>query len=435
MEFDLPYGKSSLTVRIPDDCNVSLVAKQPMPLLPDPVSAVHDALVQPVGSPSLSQLAANAKTACILVCDITRPVPNKLFLRPIVDNLVAGGIEPEHIVILIATGLHRPNQGSELEELIGDRTVLGSVSVQNHFASRTSDHINLGTTSSGTPVLLDQRFVQADVKIATGLVEPHFMAGYSGGRKVVVPGIAHESTIRALHRSRILEDPNCKMCNVNGNPLHLEQIEILKLLRDHSETNVYALNTVIDTDRNLAFVNFGEIESSHAQAMSFAEQYCVVPLARKFATIVTSAAGYPLDQTYYQAVKGMVAPLEVLQDNGTLVLAAECGAGLGSDAYRVSQQRLLDDGPDAFLERVSSKQAADVDEWETEMQVMAQRNRHISLFSDGLVGDDRRLTGVHMLDSVEDGIEHALSRTTGRDIALIPEGPYVVPKFEALQSS
>ncbi len=156
----------------------------------------------------LRELARGRKSACILICDITRPVPNRLFLRPMIETLTANGIPADRITVLVATGLHRPNEGEELAELVGDPWVLEHVRVVNHFARNDSEHIDLGRTATrGTPVSIDRRFLEADLKIATGLVEPHFMAGWSGGRKVVAPGVAGQATIRTFHSARFMEDP------------------------------------------------------------------------------------------------------------------------------------------------------------------------------------------------------------------------------------
>ncbi len=400
-----------------------------MPLVKSPIDEVYSALMQPVGCSKLSRVAQSSRSACILICDITRPVPNNLLLRPIVECLVDSGIDAANILILIATGLHRPNLGEELEHLVGDPLILDTIRIENHHARRDSEHLDLGFTSEGTPVRIDRRFLEAELKIVTGLVEPHFMAGYSGGRKVLAPGIAHSDTIRTLHSARILDDPNCRSCNVENNPLHREQLEIVKMVKRHSRSEIYAVNTVIDEDRRVAFVNFGDIIDSHQAAMDFADRYCTVTVDRKFDTVVTSAAGYPLDQTYYQAIKGMVTPLEILEKNGSLVLAAQCKEGLGSDEFRSSQCSLLDEGPEAFLRRISAKSTADIDEWETHMQVKAQSDFHISLFTDELSEEDRQLTGLDLPESMEVGIEAALSRSHSKSVAVVPEGPYVVPKF------
>ena len=421
----LPYGKTSLPIRFPTDLNVSVITKPQMPLIAAPEQAVREALEAPVGCQALAELAKGQRSACILICDVTRPVPNHLLLRPIIDALRAAGLEARNITVLIATGLHRPNEGDELAALVGDPWVLRHVKVENHFAEDDAAHVDLGETSTrGTPVKLDRRFVEADVRIATGLVEPHFMAGYSGGRKVVAPGIAHADTIRTFHSARFMEDASAVQCQLRGNPLHEEQLEIMRMLGD-----IYAVNTVIDDARRLSFVNFGEIIESHLHAVDFAHDYLTVPVPRRFRTVVTSAAGFPLDQTYYQTVKGMVTPLDILDSDATLIVASDCAEGLGSDAFRAAQRRLIDDGAERFLDSLLAKRFADIDEWESEMQMKAQRAATVKLYS-GLGERDRSLTGVEMIDSVEDAVRASVAVSGDNAVAVIPEGPYVVPYCE-----
>ena len=396
-----------------------------MPLVTDPRSAIEACLTD------VAAYAQGCRTACILVCDITRPVPNGLFLRPLVERLITAGIDRENISILIATGLHRPNEGDELTSVIEDEWVLNNVQIVNHMARNDAEHVDLGLTRSGTQVRLDRRFIDADFKVATGLVEPHFMAGWSGGRKVIAPGIAHADTIRTLHSARFIEDPLTRECNLEGNPLHDEQLEILAMVCERCGSEIYALNTVIDEARQLAFVNFGEIESSHNEAARFADRYCVVSVQKKFDVVVTSAAGFPLDLTYYQAIKGFVTPLDILKDDATLVVASECAEGIGSDSFKASQRSLMQEGPQAFMRRIEKKRLADIDEWETEMQLKATRATRVQLFSEGLRGEERTLTGVEMVDSLQDAVDESIARTTEPSVAIIPEGPYVVPRYAA----
>ena len=195
--------------------------------------------------------------------------------------------------------------------------------------------------------------------------------------------------------------------------------------------DVYAVNTVIDDARRLSFVNFGEIVASHAEAVAYADRYLTVPVPRRFRTVVTSAAGYPLDQTYYQTVKGMVTPMDILDDDATLILASDCSEGLGSDAFRDSQRRLIDQGAEAFLASLLEKRFADIDEWESEMQTKAQRAARVRMMS-RLNDRDRELTGVELINSVEEAVRESVEVTGDSAVAVIPEGPYVVPRYRAL---
>jgi len=422
----LAFGRANLTVNFPADADLTVVRKAPRPKLSDPVRGVHDALAAPLGSPPLAQLARGRRSACILVCDITRPVPNRLFLRPLIETLTAAGIPREGITILIATGLHRAGDAAELAEIVGDPWVNERVRVVNHDARNDADHVELGLTTRGTPIRIDQRFVEAEVRIATGLVEPHFMAGYSGGRKVVAPGVAHADVIRTFHSARFMEDPRAVSCNLEGNPLHEEQLEMVRRIGD-----IVAFNTVIDEDRDLVFASFGEIVASHAAAVAYVEAWAAVTLPQRYATVVTSAAGYPLDKTYYQTVKGMVVPIDIVAPGGTLIVASACSEGLGSPDFRAAQRRLVEMGPDAFLASITPKRLADVDEWQTEMQLKAMRVGRVQLYTTGLDAEERRLTGVEAIGSVDAAVRESIARAGDRAVAVIPEGPYVVPQMQS----
>ena len=423
----LLYGRGQVDLRFPGHAKVTLIEKGKLKKIDDPVAAVRHALSEPINAPSLNELARGRKSACILICDITRPVPNYLFLRPMVETMVASGIPLGGITILVATGLHRPNLGEELAELVGDPWVMENVRVENHYARNEADHVDLGRTATrGTPVKLDRRFVEADLGIATGLVEPHFMAGWSGGRKVVAPGVAHHETIRTFHSARFMEDPLAVQCNLIGNPLHEEQLEIVRGLG-----HVYALNTVIDDERSLAYVNFGEIIASHAAAVQFVDAAIRVPAPRKFKTVVTSSAGYPLDKTYYQTIKGMVTPMDILEPGGSLIIASACSEGFGSEEFRAAQRRLIELGPEKFLATLTAKSLADVDEWQTEMQLKPMRVGRISLYTSGLSDEERALTGVETIANLDETIAGSIALADDPYVAVIPEGPYVVPYFHA----
>ena len=427
MQVDINYAKGNLTLDLDDRYDVTVIAKNPMPVLADPKAAIIEAINNPVGGIVLDDLAGPGKTACILICDITRPVPNGLFLPILIKRLMDQGVTASDITVLVATGLHRPNEGAELEELVGSEWVMNTVNIVNHFARDDATHTDLGKTETrGTSVLIDSRFVDADIKIATGLVEPHFMAGYSGGRKVIAPGVAHADTITTFHNAEFMENPNAINCNLIGNPLHEEQLEIVKMVG-----GALALNTVIDEHRQLSMVTFGEIIESHAQAVNFVKSYTEVTVPQLFKTVVTSTAGYPLDKTYYQTVKGMVGAMDILEPGGNLIIASACDEGMGSDEFVESQKRLISLGPDGFLTEIQKKSRADIDEWQTEMQLKPMRIGTIHLYTDGLSDEELVLTGVNIVTSVEDAIAQSVQQSGDNRIAVIPEGPYVIPSYRA----
>jgi len=425
MRIDLNYGKGHLPVDLDDRWDVSVIRKPEMPLQADPSAAVEAALASPVGSAPLAEEAKGKSSACVLICDITRPVPNGLLLPVILRQLLDAGMARESIRILVATGLHRPNEGDELAELIGDPWVMENFRIENHFARNDADHVDVGVTARGTQIKLDRRFVDADLKIVTGLVEPHFMAGYSGGRKVIAPGVAHKDTITTFHSARFMSDPKTDSCILDGNPLHEEQLAVVGMLG-----RVLAVNTVLDEHRQMSFVNFGEVIASHLDAVRFTEKYTLVPVPRRFKTVVTSAAGYPLDQTYYQTVKGMVGPVDILEPGGNLVIASECAEGIGSREYADAQRRLIEKGVHGFFDDIIGKDFADIDEWQTQMQLKPMRVGSIHLYTTGLSKADRQLTGVSIIDdSVDDAVRRCVADSGEDSVAVIPEGPYVVPAF------
>jgi lactate racemase len=422
---DLSFGRGHLAVTPPEGSVPTIIRKGALRKLTDAPAAIRHAFEVPIGSPPLRLLARGCRSACILICDITRPVPNHLFLRPMIETMLGQGIPLSAITILVATGLHRPNEGAELAELVGDPWVLANVRVENHFARDEAAHADLGVTATrGTPIGIDRRFVEAELRIATGLVEPHFMAGWSGGRKVVAPGVAHHETIRTFHSARFMEDPLAIQCNLVGNPLHEEQLEIVRRLGD-----IYAVNTVIDEDRDLVHVTFGEIIDSHLAAVNFITSATRIEVPRRFKTVVTSSAGYPLDKTYYQTIKGMVTPLDILAPGGTLIIASECSEGFGSPEFRQAQERLTELGPERFLATLTAKSLAEIDEWQTEMQLKATRLGDVEMYTTGLTVAERRITCVTIAPDIEAAIGASIARHEDPHVAFIPEGPYVVPIY------
>lgn len=424
MKILMRYGQEGLSVHLPDEMDVLVIEKRHMPTLEDPVYYLNHAFMNPVGSKSLSQEARGCTDACILICDNTRPVPNHVILPVLIKNLMDAGISLSSISILVATGMHRPNEADELKELIGNEWVLKNVNIINHMANYDKDHVFLGVTSRGIPIKIHRRFVDADLRIAVGLVEPHFMAGYSGGRKVVIPGVAHEDTIRSLHRVGLLSREGVENCIIEGNPLHEEQIEAVRMIG-----RCLAINTVIDENRDISFINFGEIELSHLEAVKFARPYFEVPVQKRYNTVLTSSAGYPLDRNYYQTIKGMVGAMDILEEGGDMFVVSRCSEGLGSKDFAESQRKMIEKGIDRFVEEALKKEYASIDEWETFMQIKAMKKGIIHIFSEGLTEYERSLTGINVVTSIEEEIIRCIKEKKDNSIAVIPEGPYVIPVF------
>jgi nickel-dependent lactate racemase len=353
-----------------------------------------------------------------MICDVTRPVPNHLVLRPLIERLLEAGLAREAITVLVATGLHRPNEKDELAAVVGDPWVAEHAVIANHFARQDDEHVMLGTTSQGVPVRLDRRVVEADVRIAVGLVEPHFMAGWSGGRKLVLPGCAHADTIMAFHSTRLLEHPRAEACSLDGNPLHEAQGEALRMLG-----RTLAVSLVINDARELAFAGYGGAEESLAAAVAFADPLVRVGVPAAFPVVLTTGAGYPLDSTWYQAVKGACAGASILRTGGDLFVVSRCAEGFGSRDFRAAQERLCRAGKEAFRAESRRKTRAAIDEWETIMLLKALDVGTVHLYSEGLSREEHALTGAARVDDLPGELRAAVDRAGGR-LAVIPEGPY-----------
>jgi lactate racemase len=419
MRCALRYGENGLEMNLPDSWNVTLVSRRPMPVVSDPAACIEAALSSPAGAQDLAREAHGASSACIMICDVTRPVPNHLVLRPVIERLEAAGLARKAITVLVATGLHRPNENEELRALVGDPWVAGHAVVANHFARQDDAHVMLGTTSQGVPVRIDRRVVDADVRVAVGLVEPHFMAGWSGGRKLVLPGCAHAETIMAFHSTRLLEHPRAEACSLDGNPLHEAQGEALRLVG-----RTLAVSVVINDARELAFASYGGAEESLAAAVAFASPYVRVGVPAAFPVVLSTGAGFPLDATYYQAVKGICAGASILEPGGDLFVVSRCAEGFGSREFRAAQERLCRAGKETVHAESRRRVRAPIDEWETVMLLKALEVGRVHLYSEGLSREEHAMTGAVRVDDLLGDLSAAVEREPGRRLAVIPEGPY-----------
>ena len=422
MRCTLRYGPRGLTLDLPESWNVTLIERRPMPGVPDPRGCIQKALASPAGAGDLTREAKGSRTACIMICDVTRPAPNHLILRPLIERLLGAGLRPSAITVLVATGLHRPNNGEELAAVIGDPWVAAHAVIANHFARRDEDHVMLGATTRGVPVSLDRRVVEADVRVAVGLAEPHFMAGWSGGRKLILPGCAHADSIMAFHSARMLEHPRAGTCTLAGNPLHDAQMEALLMLG-----RTLAVSVVINDARELAFASYGSAEESLAAAVRFAEPCVRIAVPEPFPVVLSTGAGFPLDSTYYQSVKGICAGASILEPGGDLFVASSCAEGFGSREFRNAQERLCRMGKDAFRAEARQRERAEIDEWQTVMLMKALDVGTVHLYSGSLRGEELAITGAVPVRDLAEDLRAAMERGKGRRLAVIPEGPYAAP--------
>jgi nickel-dependent lactate racemase len=420
MRITLDYGRTGLPVDLPDERVVGPLAIRPAPPLADPVAAVARALAHPSGTPPLADLARGRRNACVLVCDVTRPVPNRLLLPPILRTLEEQGIPRRDILLLVATGLHRPNEGAELEEMVGPE-VLANYRIENHHGKALEEHDYLGETPNGVPVYLDRRYVRADLKITTGLIEPHLMAGYSGGRKVICPGIAALETVKVWHGPRFLEHPRADCGLLEGNPVHEENTRIARLAGCD-----FIVNVCLDGQRRVTWVGAGHMEEAWAEGVRFVEGVVKVPVAEPVDVVVTSGAGYPLDTTWYQAIKGLTGALPIVKRGGTVVLAVSLSEGLGSPEF----QRVMAENPDlkVFKQRILGSDYFLTDQWQLEELAKVVERCRVKVVSDGLPAEALRRCYVEPAATVEQAVADCLAEYgPAARVAVIPKGPYVLP--------
>lgn len=421
MHLTLRYGRHGLDVDLPDRNVAHVLRLNPVPPLPDPVAATRAVLRDPLGTPPLVDLARGRRDACLVVSDITRPVPNAVLLPPILDALETAGLGPERILVLVATGLHRGNSRDELVQMgLGDALARG-ISIVNHDARDAASHRHLGVTSGGIPVWVDQRYLQADLKLLTGLVEPHLMAGFSGGRKAICPGLCGVETVMAWHSPRMLEPPEACAGKLAGNPVHEQALEVARMAGGAD----LIVNATLDERRQVTGVYAGELEAAHLAAVAQAERQTRVVLDAPVDIVVTTAAGWPLDLTFYQGVKGMVGALPITRPGGTIIIAQENAEGIGGPEYAELMLGITD--PHDYMARAFRGEVCSIDQWQLHEQEKVLRRCQVLNFSEGLPRDVQQRLFVTPVDSVEAGVAQALAKH-GPDarIAVIPEGPYVL---------
>ncbi len=418
MKIKLDYGSDGLAVDLPEK-ETTVIEPLFRPGLPDPSAALCAALASPTGRQPLRELVKRGQTVAISVCDGTRPQPREAMLLALIEQMPH--VRPEDIVILIAAGTHRANTRAETEAMLG-RDIARAYRVVNHNARDAASLVRLGDTSSGVPVVLNREWAEADFKVTTGFVEPHFFAGFSGGPKMVAPGLAGMETTMVLHDARRIGSPNATWGIIDGNPVHDDVREIARL------TGVdFAFDVILNSRKEITAAFAGELSTEHAQACAAARRDAMRAVPRPFDVVVTTNSGYPLDQNLYQAVKGMSAAAKVVKPGGTIICAAECRDGLpehGAYAEILASQP----SPAKLLEMINSPGYSVPDQWQVQIQAQIQMTARV-LVKNSLLSP-RQLRAAHF-DAVDDVSETAAKalRDAGRDarLCVLPNGPQTIP--------
>lgn len=417
MKLRLDYGRDGLWVDIPDRNLRGVLQLSPLEPIQDPAGAVADGLCAPIACPPLGQLAMGRSSACVVISDITRPVPNRLILPPILRVLKESGIDRCHTTILVATGLHRASTDQELDSMVGP-DIVRDYRIVSHSARAQGEVTYLGQTSIDLPIWVNSTYLASELKVATALIEPHLMAGYSGGRKAICPGIAGVETIRRFHGYSLLSSPSASEGVIDGNPVHQQSLEVARAAGVD-----FIVNVAMDQERRVTGVFCGDLERAHEAGVRHTRRQAEAFVPAPVDVVLTTGAGYPLDLTFYQAIKGLTAALPIVKEGGTIILAAQCAEGLGGEEFSELLGRLT--GPDEFRALGERTDSFAIDQWQIQELCKVLNKASVILHSDSTVPD----RFVSAARSVEDGIEMALGRH-GRDasMAVIPKGPYVLSR-------
>ncbi|GLX93887.1 nickel-dependent lactate racemase [Herbidospora sp. NBRC 101105] len=410
---DLAYGTDGLLVNLPAD-RTTVITPVARPPVPDEAAEVLRALREPVAGPPLRDRVRRGQTVAISACDYTRPQPRHLMIPAILAEL-DGLVSLDDVVILVATGTHRGNTPEELRAMFGD-AVVDAVRIVNHDSRDAASLRWMGRFGKDVPVWLNREWVDADVRITTGFVEPHFFAGFSGGPKLVAPGLAALETVLTLHDAARIGDPRATWGITEGNPVHDDVRAIA------AGTGVtFSLDVVLNREQKIVQAFGGDLAPMHSAAMAAARAAAMRPVPSAFDVVVTTNAGFPLDQNLYQAVKGMSAAAQIVRPGGVVICAAECRDGFPDHgSYRETLTGAA--SPDALFEEISARTETVPDQWQVQIQARIQRHARVIVHTSHL--SDADLAAAH-LEQTHDIA--ATVRDLPGSVCVLPEGPMTIP--------
>ena len=423
MKYAVRCGNGEIEVEIPPEVEVSVCRGRFPPHITDGEHAVEESLSKPIESPSFEEIFHGKKEVVVVVNDHTRPVPNERILLPVLARLHRLGLGPERIRILIATGGHRPSTPEELTYFLGKK-ITEHYTILMHDAWNEDQHITVGKFPNGSEIRIDRRYVEAEGKITIGLIEPHLMAGFSGGRKVICPGLADVSTLHTIHSAEILDHPLSAPGILDGNPVHQYCTLAQKLAGCD-----FSISVVLDDHRRLLRVFSGHPEFAFLQGCRFVEE-CLTAFVPDYADVaITSSAGYPLDTTFYQAIKGMVAPLPIIRQGGMICLVASLSEGLGSPHFARIYEEV--ESVEDFYHKIRNEGRFWKDQWQFQEQVKAAKKARIFVYSPYLPARELLKVFVFPLLDVHEVLrfyQNNIARSF--HLALLPDGPYVLPQVK-----
>jgi lactate racemase len=410
----LDFGRTGLEIDVPDGTDV--LRPRGGASLAEPAAAVRRALLEPAHGAPLADRVPRGSVVAVSVCDITRPFPARTVLPELLDALPG-----RRVRLVVATGSHRACTPGELDAMFGAE-ILAACELVQHDADDAGAHANLGLVpGSLVPAGIDRAFLEADARITLGFVEPHFFAGFSGGPKMVAPGLAALETIVELHSAARIGDLRATWGIVEGNPVH----DPVRAIADRAGVT-FALDVALGTDRGIAAVFAGDLAAEHRDACRHVRSTAMVGVPRPYDVVVTTNSGYPLDQNLYQCVKGLKAAAGIVRDGGTIILAAACEDGLPAHG-RYADLLATSAGPEAFLARLAAGEIRERDQWQVQVQAGIQARARVLAHTPGVPPGDLRSAWMEPAGDVGAALRDALAAAgPGARAAILPEGPQTI---------
>jgi len=417
MNVELAYGKKGLRIDLSDDLDTTVIEPTFVPGVPDPHEAIRDALRYPQGSQPLRDVAASCSRVALVVNDITRPTPYRTMLPVLLQELGSAG----EVTIFVALGTHRKNTDDELREILGDEVVRRFRIVQNDAFDQDTQ-VCIGTSSRGHEIWINREFLECDVKVLTGFIEPHFFAGFSGGGKAVIPGMAGLNTVLGNHDAQMIDDRNAVYGVTEGNPIWEEIMEIAALVGKS-----FLVNITLNREQEITGVFAGDLREAYGKGCAFVKEGAMVPVDRPFDIVITSNAGHPLDLNLYQAVKGMSAAGLVVREGGSIIVAADCWDGIPEHGL-FGQMLMAAGSPEELLRTIRKPGFQKQDQWQVQILLKLLKRSDIYIRSGNLTDKQLRAVLLKPAHRIETTVDDLLKKY-GRDarICVLPEGPQTIP--------
>jgi nickel-dependent lactate racemase len=416
MRVSLAYGRGSLDVELPGE-RVTVIEPAHQAGLADERASVIAALDAPIAAAPLREKITPQSRITIVHTDITRATPNDRLIPWLLAYLESAGARRENITLLNGLGTHRPNTRAELEQMLTPE-VVANYRCLNHEPENDAAHVQLGVTKTGAPALINRHLVDADVRIITGFIEPHFFAGFSGGPKGIMPAVAALKTVMSNHGAHHIGDRRATFGVTVGNPLWEEMRDIALRVGPS-----FLLNVALNERRHITGVFAGDLVPAHAAGTEFVRTGAMQRVEHPFDVVVTTNSGYPLDMNLYQAVKGMRAAELIVRDGGTVIIAAECSEGVPAGS---PHERLLRSVPDGatLLAKLAATDTVLPEQWQGQIQALIQRRAEVHLLSSL---DEETVRAAHLIPCRDIGATVMAKAAKGARIAVLPQGPLTIP--------